>query len=215
MSAVRWGALALAFILAVVWTRVWTSARSELAAAETARAGGQVEESIRHYQYAIRWYTPGASAPTAALTGLRAYAIELEAGGDAVNALRAWRRLRGAIRATRSLYIPFGEHASEVDQHLARLMATQQLALGQPTIRGRSRAQLEADHLTLLQLDATPATGWGLLVVLSFVGWVAGGFGTVFRGFDREARVVKPGLWRWGALTTVCFGLWLLGLGMA
>ncbi len=211
----RWAAGALTIVLAVIWIRVWTSARDELAHARRARASSDVEGAIRHYQYAIRWYSPGAGAPREAVAGLRLLARDLEGAGDKKNALRAWRRLRGAIRSTTSFYVPFAEFADDVDRNIARLTADEQLALGQPTLRGRDRAQLEADHLKLLKLDPTPPAGWGLLVVLSFVGWVAGGFLTIARGFDREARLLKPGFIRYAGLTAACFGLWVLGLVMA
>ncbi len=211
----RWGAAALAVVVSVVWIRVWSSARDELAQARQARAAGDVEAAIRHYQYAIRWYSPGAGAPAQAVSELRLLARDLEGRGDAPNALRAWRRLRGAIRATRSVYTPYGEHAGEVDHRIAHLTAAEQLALGHPTIRGRDLATLEADHLALLKLDPTPPAGWGLLVVLSFLGWVTGGFLTIARGFDREARVVRPGLVKWAATTAVCFSLWVFALMMA
>ena len=211
----RWAAAALVLVLAVVWLRVWTSARDELAQARRARAAADVEGAIRHYQYAMRWYSPGAGAPGDAAADLRLLARDLEGAGDRKNALRAWRRLRGAVRATRSVYTPFAGLADEVDRNIARLTADEQLALGQPTIRGRDRAQLEADHLRLLKLDPTPTAGWGLLVVLAFIGWVAGGFLTIARGFDREARLLRPGFIRYAALTAACFGLWVVGLVMA
>ncbi len=214
MTPLRWGAGALALVVCVVWVRVWTSARAELADAERARTEGRVEEAIRHYQYALRWYSPLASAPADAAEGLRSMAVELESRGDAANALRAWRRLRGGVLATRSLYTPFPDALPEANRNIARLMAAEQLALGQPTIRGRSLAQLEADHLALLELDPTPAAGWSLAVVLGFFGWVLGGFLVVFRGFDREARRT-PELARWAALTAACFAVWLVGLWRA
>lgn len=206
---------ALAVVLLIVWFRVWSSSREELVHARQARAGGDVEAAIRHYQYAIRWYSPAAGAPKQALFELKLLAADIEGRGDAKNALRAWRRLRGAIRATRSVYSPFADHADEVDRHIARLTAAEQLALGQPTLRGRDRAQLEADHLALLALDPTPPAEWGLLVVLSFLGWVSGGFLTIYRGFDRHARVVKPGFVRWALWTVGCFGLWVVSLAVA
>lgn len=214
MTALRWGAGALALVLCVVWLRVWTSARSELALAEAAHAERRVEDAIRHYQYALRWYTPLASAPADAAAGLARLAVEAEQRADAKNALRAWRRLRGGILATRSVYTPFATALPQANRNIARLMAAEQLALGQPTLRGRTLAQLEADHLRLLELDPTPAVTWSLLVVFGFLGWVAGGFLVVFRGFDRDAKRT-PELLRWAALTAGCFGAWLLGLWRA
>ena len=52
-------------------------------------------------------------------------------------------------------------------------------------------------------------------MVLSFLGWIAGGFLTIARGLDAEARVLRGTFLRYGGLTALCFGLWVLGLTQA
>lgn len=198
-----------------VWGRAWVSARGELEAARAAEAAGDVDRALAYHQYAMRWYTPLAAAPREAADALTAIADRAEAAGDRATALAALRRLRGAILATRSLYSPFGDRLPEVNRRLARLTAEEQLALGQPTLRGRDLATLEADHRRLLELDPTPATGWSLVVVLSFVGWVSGAALTIARGLDAEARLVRGPALRWGGFAALCFAAWIAGLALA
>jgi hypothetical protein len=206
---------AVAIVFAAVWARVWTSARGELEAALVARSAGDISTALTHYQYAMRWYTPGASAPVDAANALDEIATEAAAAGDHALALRALRRLRGGVLATRSLYSPFGDRLDAVNTRLAKHTAEAQLALGQATIRGRTLAELERDHLTLLQRDPTPTPGWSLLVFVSFLGWLGSVFMTVGRGLDREARLVRPTFFRWGLSALGCFGLWLFALSQA
>ncbi len=210
--AVGWGVAAVVFVLGVVWARAWTSARAELEAGRAAQAAGDHRASIERLQFALRWYTPGASAPVEAADALLAIAEEAELRGDRDLALAALRRLRGGMRAVRSVYSPFAQRMASVDDRIAALTADAQLALGQPTIRGRDRAQLVADHRALLALDPTPSPGWSLLVVLGFGGWVAGGFLTLFRGLDADGRVRGAAFLRWGGLTLGAFALWIVGL---
>ena len=199
-------------MLAVSFVRAFVGAREELAGARAAEAAGDLDAAIELFAYALRWYTPGAGAPVEAADGLQAIAARAEASGDRDHALAALRRLRGGMRAVRSVYSPFAARMASVDDAIARLTADAQIALGQPTLRGRNRDQLVADHRALLALDATPAPGWSLLVVLAFAGWVIGGFLTIGRGLDAEGRRVAGAFWRWAGLTAVCFGLWVLGL---
>ena len=42
-----------------------------------------------------------------------------------------------------------------------------------------------------------------------------GGLLTIFRGLDREVRLQRGPALRYGALTAVCFSLWILGLTQA
>jgi hypothetical protein len=210
-----WWVAALGLVLTAVWARAWVSARDELAQARALEASGQVAQAVEHYQWAARWYTPAASAPREALDALAALGGTAEASGDRAGALRAYRRLRGAVLATRHLWVPYDAHLAPTNLALSRLNAAQQMESGGPTIAGRSMAELEADHLALLELDPMPSPGWSLLVVLSFLGWIGGGFVTIARGLDAEARLVRPAFLRYGGLTALCFALWVLSLAYA
>lgn len=200
-------------MLLVVCARVWFSARDELAEGIAAEGAGQLDGALEHYQYAMRWYTPGASAPVEAADALERLATAAEARGDRVFALAALRRLRGGIRATRSFYVPFGDRQAAVDVRLARLSAEEQLAQGLG--RGATRDELVAEHGRLLALDPTPQTGWALAATGGFALWIAAGFLFLFRGLDARLKLVQPAARRWSAASAVGFSLWVFGLWFA
>lgn len=213
-SARAFGAAAVVVAL-VLWARVWWSAGEALDGARAAAAAGETAAAIEGYAHAMRWYSPGASAPVEAAAALDALAADAEARGDRATALVALRRLRGAILATRGLGCPLCARLDDVNQRLAAVTAAEQIALGQPTIGGRDAATLVADHLALLRLDPVPHPGWAALAVLAFFAWVGGAFLLVWRGFDRALRPVRPAAARYGALVGVGFLLWLLALWQA
>ena len=173
---------------------------------------GRVERAIEYYQYALRAYTPGASAPQAAADALQKIAHTTAAHGDRANTLRALRRLRGGLLSIRWLLSPFGDRLNSVNIQLAQITAEEQLALGQSTIRGRDLAQLKADHLALLTLDPTPTPMWSLIVLLGFFGWISGGYLTIARGLDDQARPHWGRCLKWGGFTAACFAVWIVGL---
>lgn len=203
-------------VLGVAWVRVALSAADELAQGQALETRRDRAGALRHYQWALRWYSPLASAPVKAADALDRMAREAVERGDRAEALAALRRLRGGILSTRWLLSPFGDRLPDVNARLAKLTAEQQVAEGHAvTIAGRSQSELEAEHARLLALDPMPAPGWSLLVVLSFLGWIGGGLLTIFRGLDREVRLQRGPALRYGALTAVCFSLWILGLTQA
>ena len=211
----RWWLAAIVLILSVAFVRVWTSARTELSRAQTAQAAGEIDEAIEHFQYAARWYTPFSSASFDAIDALWRIGQEQEKQGKPTLALKAYRRLRGAILATRSMYSPFESRRVATNERIAQLTADEQLRLGHETIRGRSRTELVADHLKLLQDDPAPSPGWSLLVVLFFIGWVSGGFVTIYKGLDASGKTRRPAFAKWLITSLCCFAGWLVALSLA
>ena len=211
----RWWITAVVLVLSVAFVRVWTSARSELVQAQAAEAAGEIDRAIEHFQYAARWYTPFSSAPNDAIDALWRIAQDQEEQGQPERALKAYRRLRGAILATRSLYSPFEARRVSTNERIADLMADEQLRQGHATVAGRSRSELIRDHMALLEADPAPATGWSLLVVLFFIGWVAGGLATIYKGLDSSGRMRRPNFKNWLIISLFCFAGWLVALSQA
>lgn len=215
MRHLRPALAAVAVVLAAVWIRVFTEARDELAVAQAAEAAGDRNASLTHYQYAMRWYTPFAAAPEAGASALRRLADEARTAGDAATELEALRLLRGGIRATRSLFSPFGVLAAEVDARLAELTTDAELATAPGDVRDRDREALLAEHARLLALDPTPAPVPALAATLGFLLWIGAAFGFLFRGLDADLRLVQPSARRWLAAFVSSLGIWMLGLWLA
>lgn len=211
----RWWLLALIFVFSVAWARGCIESGDAFEQAVQAEKAGELAQAIEQYQYAARWYTPVSSVPGEAALALTRIGKDAEARGDRALALKAWRRLRGAVLATRGLTTPLEAHLELANTRLAELMAQQQLEDGGPTIRGRSKAQLIADHLALLRLDPAPHSGWSLLVVLSFIGWISTMVMAIWRGLDESVSIRAPALWRWGGSSVLFFVVWLLALSQA
>ncbi|MDH5493989.1 MAG: hypothetical protein OEY14_18710 [Myxococcales bacterium] len=211
----RRGARGLAFaglILSLITLRVLVASHSELQEAERLLAAADPDAAIVHYRRAARWYAPGSPYPSRALDRLAQLARQAEEASDEERALAAWRSIRASILSTRSFYIPNGERLREADARIAALMAE----LPAPPIdAGKSRAQLEAEHLELLSAPVGPSVGWTLLLLLGFFGWVGGGFAFAARAFDAEDRLLRGPALRWGGLILAGFALFALGLLMA
>lgn len=205
--------LAALAIVATVAVRVGWSSREALALGAAAEAAGDLDEARTQYQYAMRWYLPLTSAPVEAADALARLADAARAAGDAAAEMAALRRLRGGIFATRSFFGPFDGRQADVDARLAHLSAQGQLAAGLG--RGQEEAALEAEHRRLLGLDPTPNAGLAFLATLGFLGWIAAGFGLIFRGLDADLRLVQPAAGRFFGLFVSCFGAWIVGLWLA
>ena len=111
--------------------------------------------------------------------------------------------------------MPLGEHLDLANERLANLMAEQQLREAGPTLRGRSKEQLVADHMALLRLDPVPHTGWSLLVILSFIGWIVTTGLAIWRGLEPDATIRRSELWKWGGSSLLLFSLWMFALTQA
>ena len=207
-------ALALALVLASVWTRTAWSARAELDAARAAEARGELDAAIEHYQYALRSYTPLASAPAEAARALDAIARRAQQRGDRPTAIDALQRLRGGALATRGVLAPFDGWLPGTNRQLARLLAAQQLADADDGSLP-PRARLEAERLRELQRESAAARAWSLLAVLAFAAWLGGAVFTLRSGLTPDARVVRAPALRGALWTAGAFALWLLALWRA
>jgi len=205
-------AVACAVIFAVVAIRVVTSSQAELTIAERHEQEGDVEAALVHYRRAARWYAPLSPYHVQALSALGRIAAQAEQDGDVELALSAYRAVRSAILSTRSLYVPEPSRLAAADKRIASLMA----GLPPPQMdAGKSREQLEREHLALLQHDPDPKLGWTLVLLVGFATWVSGAFAFSIRAIDDDDRFVRLEATRWGATIVVGFALFVLGMAMA
>jgi hypothetical protein len=201
-----------ALVLFVIVIRVVSSARQELGEADRLLARGDLDGAIVHYRRAARWYAPGSPYHVRALEQLAQLAADAERNGEPERALSAYRSLRAAIMATRSLYVPEQARLGAANLRIAALMAE----LPPPGMdAGKSRAQLRAEHLRLLQAIPGPNLFWTCVLLSGFFGWVSAAFAFSVRAIDEHDRWVVAEARKWGICIALGFGLFLLGMSLA
>jgi len=206
------GMALVAFVLFVVVVRVVSSARQELAEAEAALAHGETDAAVVHYRRAARWYAPGSPYHVRALERLAELGRKAEAAADIDGALHAYRALRGAIMATRSVYVPEPARLAAANRRIAALMAD----LPAPGMdAGKSKLQLQREHLALLENIPGPNVFWTCVLLAGFVCWVSAAFAFSVQAIDEHDRWIVGQARKWGALIALGFGLFLLGMSLA
>lgn len=195
--------LAAIVIIAVLGTlaiRVVYEGRSALAAGD--------------YETAARWYLPFAPHVDEAYAKLR----ERTKSEDPAVALAAWRSIRSAARATRSLWQPHADDLAAADAAIAKLSAE---APGGGKLDGVVRdSDRLAWHRERLARDVRPSIGAAALAGIGIVLWLVGAALLVRRRARSSALPLgvlrapaKPGLAIGpGALVVVGLALWFVGL---
>jgi hypothetical protein len=198
-----------ALVLLPIVIRVVVSARSELEQADAALAGRDTDAAVVHYRRAARWYAPFSPYHVRALTQLSAVARQAEQQGDVERALSAYRSVRGAILATRSVYVPEAQRLEAANQRIAALMAE----LPPPGMdAGKSKQQIRLEHLALLEVVPGPNVFWTCVLLAGFACWVAAAFAFSVRAIDDEDRWVRSEARKWGSLIVLGVGLFVLGM---
>lgn len=201
-----------AVLLSVLVFRVVSSAREELRRADALLAQNDLDGSVLHYRRAARWYAPGSPYHVSALDQLLRIGREAEARAEVERALSAYRAARGAIMAARSFYVPEAARLQAANERIAVLMS-EQPAPGMDA--GKSREQLRAEHLALLQRAPGPSVLWTLVLLLGFASWIGAAFAFSMRAIDEHDRWVLPEARKWGAVIVLGFGLFVLGMALA
>jgi tetratricopeptide (TPR) repeat protein len=201
-----------ALLFGTITARVVYSARSELTAARQAADQGDVDAAIAHYRRAARYYAPASPYHVTALEQLERLGAAAEKAGDEARALAAYRAIRGSILAARSFYVPEPERLAAADQHIARLMS-EQPAPGVDA--GKTRDQLYAEHLALLQASPDPSLFWSFVLLTGFAAFAGAAFAFSVRAIDERDQLIPAAAVRWGAVIVVGFGLFALGLSLA
>ncbi|MBA3464272.1 MAG: hypothetical protein H0T46_30245 [Deltaproteobacteria bacterium] len=182
--------------LGALGIRVVVEGRRALAAGDDAAREGRMTDAIAGWEAAARWYLPFAPHVDDAYERL----IYL-AGSEHAFALAAWRAVRSAALATRTLWTPHADDLMTANAQIAELASRDpEGALA----AGPDAAARKAWHTERLARDPGPSRGGVFLAVLGIGAWLAG-IGMVIRG---PAKL--------GAAVTV-LGLigWMIGLAIA
>lgn len=145
-----------------------------------------------HYETAARWYLPFAPHVDEAYAKLRT----LTKSEDPAVQLAAWRSIRSAARATRSLWQPHAADLAEADAQIAKLSAA---APGGGKLDGDKLAW----HQERLARDVRPSLAAAILAGVGILLWVVGAFVLARRG----AFAVGP-----TGVVVLGLALWFVGL---
>jgi hypothetical protein len=188
-------ALGIAGALAI---RVVAEGRAALADGDVAAAAGRPADAIRSYETAARWYLPLAPHVDAAYSRLR----ELASSGDPAVSLAAWRSIRDAARATRSLWTPHADDLALADAAIAtRSAAGPGAATTDPAWHRQRLAHDERASIVGLALAAV-----GLVL------WLGGAGVLLVHGTSAEGRLVRRPAAVAVAAIVLGVACWALGL---
>jgi hypothetical protein len=201
-------ALVLA-VLGVLAIRVVVEGRGALSAGDDHMARGNPAEAIAAFETSARWYLPLAPHVDDAYSRLRG----LGGSEDPAVALAAWRGVRSAARATRTLWQPHGDHLAEADAAIARLSARTPGAapIGAPGTPS-STAEREAWHQARLSRDGRAGLGGAVLAAFGIVLWLGGAGAMVSRGLDGGGKLIRKPALVAGAAIVVGLVCWFVGL---
>ncbi|MBN8615622.1 MAG: hypothetical protein J0L92_33815 [Deltaproteobacteria bacterium] len=205
-------ALLAGLLLAGLAIRAWSSCSEELARADEAREGGDVESAIDHYRRAAVWYFPGNVRARAALEALMEIGEDARTRGDATLALAAYRSVHGATMSARHVVVPHDDLRARADEEIATLMAEGTVP---PIDAHRTPDERRSVYLAMLREDRDVRTVWALLALFGFAAWVTGAAVFLGRGFDASGDVIAREARRWGTVFVVGLGLFVLGLVLA
>lgn len=188
----------IAGALGALAIRVVVEGRNALVDGDDAQAAGRTADAIRKYETAARWYLPLAPHVDDAYGKLRTLAASPDPGVQ----LAAWRAIRGAARATRSLWTPHAGDLAAADQAIARLSA------GVPGAGSTD----EAWHRERLARQSRPSIAATVLAGLGILVWIGGALALARRGIDGSGRWIRRPALLAGAAIVVGVACWAAGL---
>lgn len=188
----------VAAVLGALALRVVVEGRAALAAGDAALAGDRPGEAIRAYETAARWYLPLAPHVGDAYGKLRA----LAASEDPAVALAAWRAIRGAARATQTLWTPHADDLAAADEAIA-IRAAAVPGAGTPHASW---------HRERLARDTRPSTGAAVLAALGILAALGGTLVLVRRGMTPAGSLARRPALASGTVILLGVACWAVGL---
>lgn len=204
----------VAGVLGALAIRVVMAGREALATGDDWMQRGRWVEAIRSYETAARWYLPLAPHVDDAYDKLRTIAETApDTKGDAAAAavrLAAWRAIRSAARATRTLWTPHADDLAAADAAIAKLSA----AVAKPPRTDGTPAEPtpESWHFERLAREQRPRIGTAALAGIGILLWIGGAIALVRRGLGPAGQLVRRAAIPSGIAILVGVGLWFVGL---
>ncbi|MEO8698659.1 MAG: hypothetical protein ABI867_01415 [Kofleriaceae bacterium] len=188
--------------LAALAVRVVIEGRNALADGDEAMAAKHPGDAISAWEAAARWYLPGAPHVDEAYDRLRDYA-------RSTRSLTAWRAIRTAATATRSLWTPHADDLAEANAAIAAIAADDP---DRAPAADPDRAKRLAWHQDRLAADARPGRFAAVLAIAGILLWLAGIAVLVRRGGEPSPKTGRHPALVGIAITVAGIVAWAVGL---
>jgi hypothetical protein len=190
--------------LGVLALRVVLEGRAALADGDAAHAAKRTHDAIAAWESAARWYLPAAPHVDDAYARLTTLAKS-----DPQHALAAWRAVRRAALATRSLWTPHADDLATANAEIVRLSAAHPEAA---PAAGQNATERTAYYAARYGADGRPSAGAVALAILGILSWLAGIAVVVRRGFMAGGALARRPALVGAGLTAAGLAAWALGL---
>jgi hypothetical protein len=195
--------------LATLSIRVVVDGRSALLDGDEALARGNAADAIASWETAARWYLPFAPHVDDAYERLTTLATKARAAKDSLTAIVAYRAIRSAAIATRSLWTPHAADLEAANAAIAELSALDPdgapaAGVGVPARTGYYRERLAS--------DARPTTAAAIIAGLGIVLWLVGIAYLVRRGTNDAGHLARRSAVVGAAITLAGLVCWAVGL---
>jgi hypothetical protein len=194
-------ALAL-FVIGSLFVRAWLDGRTQLQEADAMAEAGDLDGEIRHLGRAARWRLPLAEHDELARARLHELAERETRAGHVDVALTAWRELRSALLATRTIDVVDPELLGTANTEIVQLMVLEAREAGIAADDARWAAELDEDPMGTSRARS-------LLAAACFAAWLVACIGFFMRGIDGKGRLEPRPALRWGAAVLVLLVAWL------
>ncbi|HEY5948084.1 MAG TPA: hypothetical protein VIV40_21460 [Kofleriaceae bacterium] len=188
--------------------RVVVEGRSALATGDDWLTRGKPEQAIQSFEASARWYLPLAPHVDDAYQRLR----QLASSDDPAVSLAAWRAIRSAARATRTLWTPHQDDLTAADAAIAELAARDRRGAPVDAVIGDSVASRQAWHQARLSRDSRPGHGPATLAALGILLWLAGSVVLARRGIAAGGSLIRRPALAGAILIVVGLVCWAAGL---
>jgi hypothetical protein len=209
--------IALTIIIFLIFIIVYMeyNSKMELNHAREELSKGNFEDAAYGYFKSINYYSPIGSSQTAA-NELMDLGIKLENDGAEREAYLTFLRLRGAILASRSFYIPRKDLLRAANSHIANYLAR----LKEKENPNGFDLKAQRDYYYILYMNSPPSGEfWYFIAVGGFLLWTFSAIFAIFKIFSKKnfaplALRIKP------AKYPIClfflgYALWLIGMAVA
>ncbi|MDR2460391.1 MAG: hypothetical protein LBE38_06385 [Deltaproteobacteria bacterium] len=208
--------LVIGIFLAFIMIFMEVKARHELNQARSyAKTEKDSYKAQLHYFQALNFYSPVGASQTAA-NELLELAITLDKNGKKEESYNAFLRLRGALNAARSFYIPNRDKIDIANKYIAKYLADLKVK------QSSTPLNLENEEAFLYDLySKNPVTNefWYLVAVAGFLIWTICAIIAIFKVFPKDPSLPLKKRLIEARFTLIFFvigySLWLTGMSIA